>query len=77
MRFVESHLHAAGQRDVILLQQDRIVEPDRWFVPPPIRTAYFSNIRNPGVVFRVSRIFAVVPTSCSTKPCVWVAIPLR
>ena len=31
--------------------------PTRWLVPPPIRTAYFSSSRQPGVVLRVSRIF--------------------
>ena len=29
--------------------------PNRWLTPPPIRTAYFSSARSPGVVFRVHR----------------------
>jgi hypothetical protein len=33
----------------------------RWLVPPPAATAAFSSARQPGVVFRVSRIFAFVP----------------
>jgi hypothetical protein len=30
---------------------------NRWFVPPPTRTAYFSRTRSSGVVFRVSSSF--------------------
>src|SRR5262249_17259304 len=30
-------------------------KPIRWFVPPPMRTAYFSKVRSPGVVFLVSK----------------------
>ena len=32
--------------------------PMRWLVPPPAATAAFSSLRRPGVVLRVSRIFA-------------------
>ena len=40
--------------------------PKRWFVPPPMRTAYFSSARSVGVVFRVSRI-VIRPPDASTK----------
>src|SRR6266542_4067068 len=40
--------------------------PRRWFVPPPQRTAYFSRLRRPGVVLRVSRISTPVPETAST-----------
>ncbi len=39
----------------------------RWFVPPPAATAAFSISRSPGVVLRVSRIRAVVPSTASTN----------
>ena len=48
----------------------------RWFVPPPHRTAYFSSSRQPGVVLRVSRIFAGEPAAASTNFRVSVATPL-
>ena len=51
--------------------------PKRWFRPPPQRTAYFSSARRPGVVLRVSRISAPVPSTASTKRRVSVAIPDR
>ncbi len=35
--------------------------PTRWFCPPPTRTAYFSAMRRPGRVLRVSRMAARVP----------------
>ena len=37
----------------------------RWFVPPPVRTAYFSSTRRPGVVLRVSRRRHSLPSSKS------------
>ncbi len=40
--------------------------PVRWFQPPPHRTAYFSKVRQPGVVFRVSKTRALVPATAST-----------
>ena len=40
--------------------------PKRWFVPPPARTAAFSSARRPGVVLRVSRIRAPVPSTART-----------
>ena len=49
----------------------------RWFTPPPQRTAYFSSARRPGVVLRVSRTRAPVPSSASTQRCVSVATPDR
>ena len=39
----------------------------RWLTPPPHRTAYFSSARRPGVVLRVSRIAAPVPSTASTQ----------
>ena len=50
-------------------------KPMRWFFPPPQATAYFSNRRQPGVVLRVSRIFALVPRTASTNCAVKVATP--
>ena len=41
------------------------------------RTAYFSSARSPGVVLRVSRIVAPVPSSASTNRRVSVAMPER
>ena len=40
--------------------------PMRWLLPPPQRTAYFCARRRPGIVLRVSRIFARVPRTAST-----------
>src|ERR1700693_721336 len=42
-----------------------------------MRTAYFSRARRPGVVFRVSRISASVPSIARTKRRVSVATPLN
>ena len=39
----------------------------RWLTPPPQRTAYFSSARRPGVVLRVSRTAAPVPSTASTQ----------
>ena len=49
--------------------------PRRWFTPPPHRNAYFSKIRNPGVVLRVSARLTPVPSKTFTKTAVAVAIP--
>jgi hypothetical protein len=49
--------------------------PIRLFVPPPARTAYFSRIRRPGVVLRVSSTRAFVPASASAQARVCVATP--
>ena len=49
----------------------------RWLAPPPIRTAYFSRARSPGVVLRVSRTIAPVPASASAQRRVSVATPER
>ena len=38
----------------------------RWFVPPPVRTAYFASTRMPGMVLRVSRTTSPVPATRST-----------
>ena len=46
-------------------------------MPPPQRTAYFSKSRQPGNVFRVSRITAFVPAIASTNRRVCVATPER
>ncbi|CAM5477530.1 hypothetical protein SCYAM73S_05469 [Streptomyces cyaneofuscatus] len=37
----------------------------RWLTPPPHRTAYFSSARSPAVVLRVSRTWALEPSSVS------------
>lgn len=47
----------------------------RWLTPPPQRTAYFSMARRPGVVLRVSRTLAPVPSSTSAQARVAVAMP--
>ncbi len=39
--------------------------PARWLAPPPQRTAYFSSARRPGVVLRVSRMVAPVPSTAA------------
>ena len=49
----------------------------RWLTPPPQRTAYFSRARSPGVVLRVSRTLAFVPSSASAQARVAVAMPER
>ena len=51
--------------------------PMRWLTPPPARTAAFSSSRRPGVVLRVSRIRAPVPSTARAKSAVCVATPLR
>ncbi len=51
--------------------------PMRWFCPPPIRTAYFSSIRYPGNVLRVSRMLTSVDWTRLTKARVIVATPER
>ncbi len=47
----------------------------RWLHPPPASTAAFSNARRPGVVLRVSRILAPVPSTALTNRRVRVATP--
>ena len=47
----------------------------RLLVPPPQRTAYFSRARSPGVVLRVSRTIAPVPSRASAQRRVCVAMP--
>ena len=49
----------------------------RWLTPPPHRTAYFSSARSPGIVLRVSRTCAPVPSIASTQRRVRVATPDR
>ena len=49
--------------------------PARWLVPPPAATAAFSSARSPGVVLRVSRIRAPVPSTACTQRAVSVATP--
>ncbi len=51
--------------------------PIRWLNAPPVLTAYFSRRRKPGVVFRVSRILAVVPSTSSAARRAVVAMPER
>src|SRR5262245_13382359 len=48
---------------------------NRWFCPPPQSTAYFSRMRSPGVVLRVSRITPPVPSIALTYSRVSVATP--
>ena len=50
---------------------------NRWFTPPPQRTAYFCSVRYVGSVFRVSSTRARVPASASTQAAVAVATPER
>jgi DNA-directed RNA polymerase specialized sigma24 family protein len=40
---------------------------ERWFWPPPRRTASLSIARQPGAVLRVSRMTARVPATASTN----------
>src|SRR5581483_5624316 len=49
----------------------------RWLVAPPMRVAYFSSTRSPGVVLRVSRISVLVPSTALTYFAVNEAMPLR
>src|SRR5437773_7783134 len=49
--------------------------PRRCGTPPPTSTAYFSRKRSSGVVLRVSRMRARVPSTASTKRRVRVATP--
>src|SRR5439155_1135526 len=51
--------------------------PKRWFVPPPVRTAYLARARIPGSVLRVSRTTSGVPCTRFTYPRVSVAMPQR
>ena len=59
----------------------RIPSPsaNRWFLPPPARTAAFSSMRQPGVVLRVSRRRVRPPpaASASAQRRVAVATPER
>ena len=41
--------------------------PARWLRPPPQRTAYFSSERSSGIVLRVSRTRAPVPSTASAQ----------
>ena len=63
--------------EVIVLDQNRVVEAESVIAPPPHRTAYFSRKRQPGVVLRVSKIAARVPSTAATYRAVKVAIPLN
>ncbi|CAM5376258.1 hypothetical protein STENM327S_05074 [Streptomyces tendae] len=47
----------------------------RWLTPPPQRTANFSRLRSPGVVLRVSRTLAFVPSRASAHARVADAMP--
>src|SRR5690606_1452499 len=59
---------------LIMTASDR---PNRWLCPPPIRTAYFSRKRWPGVVLRVSTIRTPGKSrTASTNRRVAVAMPL-
>ena len=70
--------HPAGDRDVVLLDQDRVVRaPSGGWSPPPAATAAFSSARSPGVVLRVSRMRAPLPSTSRTKRAVSVATPER
>ena len=51
--------------------------PMRWFVAPPMRVAYFSSTRRPGMVFLVSKRIQPVPDIASTYCRVIVAMPDR
>ena len=45
---------SAGGRDVVVLDEDAVVQARAMIRAPPMRTAYFSSARRPGVVLRVS-----------------------
>lgn len=67
-----------GERGkVIVFNQNLVVETEPVVFPPPHSTAYFSKARQPGVVLRVSRIWALVPRMASTNLAVRVATPER
>ena len=52
--------------DMVIFDQYTITEVVTVICPPPSRTASFSKLRRPGVVLRVSRIRASVPSSART-----------
>ena len=58
---------AARERDVVLLDQDRVVQAHAVVRPPPAATAAFSSARRPGVVLRVSSSSAPVPSSAPRR----------
>ena len=47
----------------------------RWLLAPPMRTAYFSSRRKPGVVLRVSVMRRLVPWAAAVKARARVATP--
>ena len=51
--------------------------PMRWFDPPPIRTAYFSRWRRPGMVLRVSSRVQAGLSIAATYSATMVAMPER
>ena len=51
--------------------------PMRWFDPPPMRTAYFSSWRNPGIVLRVSSSVQSGLSIARTYSATIVAMPER
>ena len=65
MRFIAVSMPPA-RRMWLSLMRIPSSRPKRWFVPPPVRTAYFSSARSVGVVLRVSRI-VMRPPAASTK----------
>jgi hypothetical protein len=62
---------------MIVLDQYRCAQVEPVIHSAAARTAYFSSVRHPGVVFRVSRILAPVPFTASTYCRVSEATPER
>src|SRR6266851_5799329 len=66
---------AARRAHWLSFQSTASASEARFSTPPPIRTAYSSSARRPGVVLRVWVIRAPVPATASTARRVSVAIP--
>ena len=74
-RALDRRRDAAGQADVVVLDQDRVERGRRdGSCAPPARTAYFSSARSVGVVLRVSRT-VMRPPAASTNRRARVAMP--
>lgn len=54
--------NTARSSDMVVFQQDTIRRLYLWLCPPPTLTAYFSNTRQFGVVFLVSRSVTLLPS---------------
>ena len=54
-------------KDVVVLDEGGVIQPDSLVVAPPQRTADFSKARKPGLVLRVSRMRRRAPSTSSTQ----------